>query len=66
MRETFRAQYNSQFKASSDRTWENTVPTGGVFLKPGASAVDSRAPQELYDEEAEGSSSKKTKRSRWN
>ncbi|XP_053684919.1 ATP-dependent RNA helicase DDX42 [Sabethes cyaneus] len=34
MRDTFRAQYNAQFKASSDRTWENTIPEGGVFAKP--------------------------------
>lgn len=37
MRDTFKAQYNAQFKASSDRTWENTIPEGGVFAKPAMS-----------------------------
>lgn len=34
MREAFRAQYSSQFRASSDRTWEKTLPESGVFAAP--------------------------------
>ncbi|KAM8707610.1 hypothetical protein ACLKA7_014700 [Drosophila subpalustris] len=34
MRQAFRSQYNSQFRASSDRTWEQTVPETGVFQAP--------------------------------
>jgi len=34
MRQAFRSQYNSQFRASSDRTWEQTVPETGVFTAP--------------------------------
>uniref|UniRef100_A0A6B2EFK4 ATP-dependent RNA helicase DDX42 n=1 Tax=Phlebotomus kandelakii TaxID=1109342 RepID=A0A6B2EFK4_9DIPT len=56
MRETFRNQYSSQFKASSDRTWEKTLPSQGVFLAPEAEPTSS-SPAE--------SSAKKAKKSRW-
>lgn len=34
MRDAFRSQYQSQFRPSSDRTWEQTVPESGVFTAP--------------------------------
>ncbi|XP_023177127.2 ATP-dependent RNA helicase DDX42 [Drosophila hydei] len=34
LRQAFRSQYSSQFRASSDRTWEQTVPETGVFAAP--------------------------------
>lgn len=34
MREAYKAQYMSQFRASTDRTWEKTVPEAGVFAAP--------------------------------
>ncbi|XP_059619900.1 ATP-dependent RNA helicase DDX42 [Phlebotomus argentipes] len=57
MRETFRNQYNSQFKASSDRTWEKTLPPQGVFVAPGGGPASSPA---------EPAAPKKAKKSRWN
>ncbi|KAH8301940.1 hypothetical protein KR044_001006 [Drosophila immigrans] len=65
MRQAFRSQYNSQFRASSDRTWEQTVPETGVFAAPpppppptgaAASGTASSASQD----------SKRAKKSRWN
>lgn len=79
MRDTFRAQYNSQFKASSDRTWENNVvPEGGVFAKPPPSMagfVPASKPDHSEDQQQESSYSgtgageddrPRKKRSRWN
>ncbi|KAI9587351.1 ATP-dependent RNA helicase DDX42 [Glossina fuscipes] len=34
MREAFRSQYMSQFRPSTDRTWEETLPETGVFTAP--------------------------------
>ncbi|XP_053679879.1 ATP-dependent RNA helicase DDX42 [Anopheles nili] len=70
MRETFRSHYNAQFKASSDRTWENTVPEGGVFVKPTlpgletVCGVDSHE-QPQFDVDSIDSVPRK-KKSRWN
>ncbi|XP_055686439.1 ATP-dependent RNA helicase DDX42 [Lutzomyia longipalpis] len=58
MKETFRNQYNSQFKASTDRTWEKTLPPQGVFAPP--SLPGSEAQQSSQAE------TKKAKKSRWN
>ncbi|XP_058061924.1 ATP-dependent RNA helicase DDX42 isoform X2 [Anopheles bellator] len=69
MRETFRAHYNAQFKASTDRTWENTVPEGGVFVKPtlpGFEEQDNSEPGQPSFEEANDDSGPRKKRSRWN
>ncbi|KAH8365825.1 hypothetical protein KR093_005206 [Drosophila rubida] len=64
MRQAFRSQYNSQFRASSDRTWEQTVPETGVFAAPpppppppGAAAAAAGAASQ---------DSKRAKKSRWN
>ncbi|XP_052565046.1 ATP-dependent RNA helicase DDX42 [Culex pipiens pallens] len=75
MRDTFRAQYNSQFKASSDRTWENTLPEGGNFAKPPpgmAGFVPASKPDEEDRDQFQGGSGggeddrPRKKRSRWN
>ncbi|XP_055631802.1 ATP-dependent RNA helicase DDX42 [Toxorhynchites rutilus septentrionalis] len=74
MRETFKAQYNAQFKASSDRTWENTIPEGGVFAKPAmqgfvaASCDDQkgRPEQQQEHQQQEGEERPRKKKSRWN
>lgn len=74
MRDTFKAQYNAQFKASSDRTWENTLPEGGVFAKPNmsgfvpassSSEANDEEPQREYSQAGEEERPRK-KKSRWN
>ncbi|XP_064544639.1 ATP-dependent RNA helicase DDX42 [Drosophila montana] len=68
MRQAFRSQYNSQFRASSDRTWEQTVPETGVFAAPpppppppsgGGSSNSSSNSNSNQD-------AKRAKKSRWN
>ncbi|XP_052901438.1 ATP-dependent RNA helicase DDX42 isoform X2 [Anopheles moucheti] len=70
MRETFRAHYNAQFKASSDRTWEKTVPEGGVFVKPTLSRSEPISEVESYDQTENDSTQNdmvpRKKKSRWN
>ena len=51
LKNAFKSQYNSQFKVSSDRTWEETLPAEGVFSKP-------QTPSSSDDQ--------KKKKSRWN
>lgn len=54
LKNAFKSQYNSQFKVSSDKTWEqNLQPEGGVFKNPGP-------PQSSSDDQ------NKKKKSRWN
>ncbi|XP_058461078.1 ATP-dependent RNA helicase DDX42 [Malaya genurostris] len=72
MRDTFKAQYNAQFKASSDRTWENTIPEGGVFTKPTiagfvpASRCDNSEVAHNQDQQqSSGDERPKKKKSRW-
>lgn len=53
LKNAFKSQYNSQFKVSSDKTWEQTIPAEGVFSKPQAPpSSDSQGDQ-------------KKKKSRW-
>ncbi|XP_049291279.1 ATP-dependent RNA helicase DDX42 [Anopheles funestus] len=70
MRETFRAHYNAQFKASSDRTWEKTVPEGGVFVKPTLSRSEPTGEVESYEQTEDNSTQNdmvpRKKKSRWN
>lgn len=76
MRDTFKAQYNAQFKASSDRTWENTLPEGGVFAKPNLSgfvpassgeAGDQPQRNDEHDQSYTGEEDRpRKKKSRWN
>ncbi|XP_058832489.1 ATP-dependent RNA helicase DDX42 [Topomyia yanbarensis] len=73
MRDTFKAQYNAQFKASSDRTWENILPEGGVFAKPimsgfvAASSNDSGENEHnQHQQQASGDEQPRKKKSRWN
>ncbi|XP_306246.5 ATP-dependent RNA helicase DDX42 isoform X2 [Anopheles gambiae] len=65
MRETFRAHYNAQFKASSDRTWENTVPEGGVFIKPAQPGLESSSKSDSNHTSKIDTMPRK-KKSRWN
>ncbi|XP_058116917.1 ATP-dependent RNA helicase DDX42 [Anopheles ziemanni] len=70
MRETFRAHYNAQFKASTDRTWENTVPEGGVFAKPALPGMvppsGNNSDEQSSSDSANNDSAPRKKRSRWN
>lgn len=34
LKNAFKSQYTSQFKTSTDKTWEQTLPAEGVFVKP--------------------------------
>ncbi|KAI8118722.1 ATP-dependent RNA helicase DDX42 [Lucilia cuprina] len=62
MREAFRSQYQSQFKPSTDRTWEETVPESGVFAAP---APPPPSLMNNANSNAQGEK-RKTKKSRWN
>lgn len=58
LKEAFKSQYNTQFRSSSDTSWQQTLPPEGVFAKP--------EPSKLYSESEESAESKKSKKSRWN
>ncbi|KAJ6648595.1 ATP-dependent RNA helicase DDX42, partial [Pseudolycoriella hygida] len=71
MRETFKSQYLSQFRASSDRAWEENVPLPQptqasprknpfAVPTPPPSRPASSPANNLYDDQ------KKAKKSRWN
>ncbi|XP_016934775.2 ATP-dependent RNA helicase DDX42 [Drosophila suzukii] len=65
MREAFRSQYNNQFRASSDRTWEKTLPDSGVFAAPMAPPSSSQgAPSSSSS--SSNQDAKRAKKSRWN
>ncbi|XP_017081175.1 ATP-dependent RNA helicase DDX42 [Drosophila eugracilis] len=67
MREAFRSQYNSQFRASSDRTWEKTLPDSGVFAAPMAPPPSSSSSQGASSSSNSSNPEvKKAKKSRWN
>uniref|UniRef100_A0A8D8UNV4 ATP-dependent RNA helicase DDX42 n=1 Tax=Cacopsylla melanoneura TaxID=428564 RepID=A0A8D8UNV4_9HEMI len=68
MKAAFKAQYNSQFKASEDHTWEQTIdsPAG---LPPSSSSSSFQSPPPppppSLDSSESGSSREKKKKSRW-
>lgn len=75
MREAFRNQYQSQFRPSSDRTWEETVPEAGVFVAPVAPpvapppappAVNTTSPDNTDDANLDSANKRRAKKSRWN
>lgn len=51
--------FTQQFRASSDRAWEETVPEKGVFAAPGI-------PIQNKSSSDSDNSKKSGKRSRWN
>lgn len=55
LKNAFKSQYTSQFKVSSDKTWEQTLPAESVFTKPDT-------PSSTTDD---SSNESKKKRSRW-
>lgn len=63
MREAFRSQYMSQFKPSTDRTWEETLPETGIFTAP-APPPPTLPSKCLNSESVENK--RKAKKSRWN
>ncbi|EDV51331.1 ATP-dependent RNA helicase DDX42 [Drosophila erecta] len=65
MREAFRSQYNNQFRASSDRTWEKTLPDSGVFAAPMAPPSSSQGTSSASSNSS-SQDAKKAKKSRWN
>ncbi|KAJ8665928.1 hypothetical protein QAD02_007590 [Eretmocerus hayati] len=40
MKAAFRSQYNTQFRASSDHTWERTTTSDSVVMPPPPSAAE--------------------------
>ncbi|XP_016965660.1 ATP-dependent RNA helicase DDX42 [Drosophila biarmipes] len=66
MREAFRSQYNSQFRASSDRTWEKTLPDSGVFAAPMAPPSSSQGAPSSSGSSSSNQDAKRAKKSRWN
>uniref|UniRef100_A0A0K8UXC2 RNA helicase n=1 Tax=Bactrocera latifrons TaxID=174628 RepID=A0A0K8UXC2_BACLA len=72
MREAYKAQYMSQFRASTDRTWEKTVPEAGVFAAP-APVLPSMQPtsstssgNSAASSAGDDSGKPRKKKSRWN
>lgn len=63
MKEAFKSQYMNQFRTSSDKSWQKTVPEGGVFAAPAPPPPPPSAGQASSNSQ---SSEKKAKRSRWN
>lgn len=57
LKNAFKSQYNSQFKVSTDKTWEQTLPEG-VFVKP-------QLPHGSSPSNSDQSDDHKKKRSRW-
>ncbi|XP_017862220.1 PREDICTED: ATP-dependent RNA helicase DDX42 [Drosophila arizonae] len=68
IRQAFRSQYSSQFRASSDRTWEQTVPETGVFAAPPPPPPPAAGGNSSTSSTASGSNAdaKRAKKSRWN
>ncbi|SPP84980.1 ATP-dependent RNA helicase DDX42 [Drosophila guanche] len=66
MREAFRNQYSSQFRASSDRTWEETVPQTGVFAAPAPPPAPGSSSSSSSSSGNNKDDSKRAKKSRWN
>ncbi len=60
LKEAFKMQYNSQFKVSQDKTWEQTLPAEGSFQKPPP------PPSLSSTSTSNDSKKKKVRRSRWN
>ncbi|XP_020293962.1 ATP-dependent RNA helicase DDX42 isoform X2 [Pseudomyrmex gracilis] len=66
MKAAFRSQYNSQFRASSDHTWEQTITPPSVIMpppstvpSPKSTAQDNQAPNSSEPER------KRVRKSRW-
>lgn len=59
LKNAFKSQYTSQFKVSTDKTWEQTLPEG-VFAKP-PPPMQSPSSQSDKDQDQQ-----KKKKSRWN
>ncbi|XP_039487330.1 ATP-dependent RNA helicase DDX42 [Drosophila santomea] len=66
MREAFRSQYNNQFRASSDRTWEKTLPDSGVFAAPMAPPSSGQSASSSASNSSSNQDAKRAKKSRWN
>lgn len=69
MKEAFKSQYNSQFKVSSDKSWEQ-VQEGPTFAPPSLPPPPppcSYTPSDKDSSESEsGNAAKKARKSRWN
>lgn len=63
LKNAFKAQYSNQFRASSDKTWEQSSAPAGVFVKPNS---DQQASPENSQPIDYSDPQKKNKRSRWN
>ncbi|XP_011701673.1 PREDICTED: ATP-dependent RNA helicase DDX42 [Wasmannia auropunctata] len=66
MKAAFRSQYNSQFRASSDHTWEQTITPPSVIMPP-PPAVPSPKPAAPENQAANssGPERKRVRKSRW-
>lgn len=58
LKNAFKSQYNNQFKVSEDKTWEQTLPSEGLFAKPPLPPSANQPPQNPSHEP-------KKKKSRW-
>ncbi|XP_047112962.1 ATP-dependent RNA helicase DDX42 isoform X2 [Schistocerca piceifrons] len=64
MKAAFRSQYQSQFLASSDHTWEQTIEQKPSFLSPQMEAQIENCPPPPPPQQSTGSS-RRVKKSRW-
>ncbi|XP_011155541.1 ATP-dependent RNA helicase DDX42 [Solenopsis invicta] len=66
MKAAFRSQYNSQFRASSDHTWEQTITPPSVIMPPPIVPPPKPAVvQEIQASNSSGSERKRVRKSRW-
>lgn len=60
LKNAFKSQYASQFKTSTDKTWETPGNNQGTFVKPSVPSNQPPPPSNSYSDD------QKKKRSRWN
>jgi len=66
MKAAFRSQYNSQFRASSDHTWEQTITPPSVIMPPPPTVPPPKpATQENQASNSSGPERKRVRKSRW-
>lgn len=66
MKAAFRSQYNSQFRASSDHTWEQTITPPSVIMPPPPTVPPPKpATEDNQASNSSGPERKRVRKSRW-
>ncbi|XP_033219852.1 ATP-dependent RNA helicase DDX42 [Belonocnema kinseyi] len=64
MKAAFRSQYTSQFRASSDHTWEQTITPPSVIMPPPSLMTPKGSEDPQYDQNASATAAEKAERKR--